>query len=268
MSEWQPSARYPDPCVVAVDPSFERYRVTLAKVERFATGMLWSEGPVWFGDTHSLIWSDVPGNCMYRRDEATGRACAFRQPSNNANGNTRDRQGRIVTCEHLTRRVTRTEYDGRITVLADSWDGKRLNSPNDVVVKSDGSVWFTDPVFGIVGFYKGTKETRHLLATEASAESVLPGGVVTRFRIPSHCILRCKYLGSGPAAFEYLAADRECGHWITSSARSRIACGIVILRAFAVFRFSTSSNVVDCSTGSSAGLAPFRIRSTKYAARR
>ncbi len=157
MVDWQPSARYPDPAVVSVDPSFDVYKLALAKVERLATGMRWSEGPVWLGDTRSLVWSDVPGNTMYRWDETSGVAGVFRSPSNNANGNTRDRQGRIVTCEHLTRRVTRTEYDGSITVLADRFDGKRLNSPNDVVVKSDGSVWFTDPVFGIASFYEGEK---------------------------------------------------------------------------------------------------------------
>jgi gluconolactonase len=162
MSDWQPSARYPDPSVVVIDPSFERYRLALAKVERLATGMRWSEGPVWLGDTRALVWSDVPGDCMHRWDEATGQTSAFRHPSNNANGNTRDRQGRIVTCEHLTRRVTRTEHDGRITVLADAFQGKRLNSPNDIVVKSDDSVWFTDPSFGIGGYYEGVKAQAEL----------------------------------------------------------------------------------------------------------
>ncbi len=157
MTDFHPSPRYPDPAIVSVDPSFDRYRIGLAKVERLATGLRWSEGPVWLGDTRSLVWSDVPGNCMYRWDEETGVTSVFRKPSNNGNGNTRDRQGRIITCEHLTRRVTRTEYDGRITVLANSFEGKPLNSPNDVVVKSDGSVWFTDPSFGILGFYEGHK---------------------------------------------------------------------------------------------------------------
>jgi len=157
MTDFHPSPRYPDPAIVSVDPSFDRYRIGLAKVERLATGLRWSEGPVWLGDTRSLVWSDVPGNCMYRWDEETGATSVFRKPSNNGNGNTRDRQGRIITCEHLTRRVTRTEHDGRITVLADSFEGKPLNSPNDVVVKSDGSVWFTDPSFGILGFYEGHK---------------------------------------------------------------------------------------------------------------
>jgi gluconolactonase len=119
--------------------------------------MRWAEGPVWLGDMRALVWSDVPGNCMYRWDEETGATSVFRKPSHNGNGNTRDRQGRIITCEHLTRRVTRTEHDGKITVLADSFEGKPLNSPNDVVVKSDGSVWFTDPLFGILGFYEGHK---------------------------------------------------------------------------------------------------------------
>jgi gluconolactonase len=112
---------------------------------------------VWFGDARCLIWSDVPGNQMLRWDEETGAVSAFRKPSNNSNGNTRDRQGRLVTCEHLTRRVTRTEYDGAITVICDSYQGKRLNSPNDVVVKSDGSIWFTDPDYGILSDYEGDK---------------------------------------------------------------------------------------------------------------
>ena len=161
-SSWRPSERYPDPAVEALDPSFARYRVTLAAVERLYNGCRWAEGPVWFGDMRCLLWSDIPNNRILRWDEATGLTGIFRQPSNNANGNTRDRQGRLVTCEHLTRRVTRTEYDGRITVLADRFEGKRLNSPNDVVVKSDGSVWFTDPDFGILGFYEGEQAQQEL----------------------------------------------------------------------------------------------------------
>ena len=147
--------RYPDPAVKVLDPSFNRYRIFNAPVERLATGMRWSEGPAWFGDQRCLIWSDIPNNRLMRWDEASGRAWVFRQPSNNSNGNARDRQGRLVTCEHLTRRVTRTEYDGSITVLAERFEGKRLNSPNDVVVSRDGSIWFTDPPFGILGFYEG-----------------------------------------------------------------------------------------------------------------
>ena len=157
MPDWQPSARYPDPAIVVVDPAFERYRLPLAKVERIATGCRWCEGPVWLGDTRSLLWSDIPNNRMLRWDEESGAVSVFRKPSNYANGHTRDRQGRIVSCEHGGRRISRTEHDGRVTTVADSYMGKRLNSPNDVVVKSDGSIWFTDPTFGILGWYEGAK---------------------------------------------------------------------------------------------------------------
>jgi gluconolactonase len=153
--QWEPSPRYPDPLVKIIDPAFGKYRLGLAKVERIATGMRWAEGPVWIGDWRCLLWSDIPNNRIMRWDEETGAVTVFRKPSNNANGNTRDRQGRLVTCEHDTRRVTRTEYDGSLTVIAERYDGKPLNSPNDVVCKTDGSIWFTDPPFGILGFYEG-----------------------------------------------------------------------------------------------------------------
>lgn len=156
---WRQSTRYPDPAITALDPRFEKYWIKLSCVERLATGCRWSEGPVWMGDARTLLWSDIPNNRILRWDEETGAVSVYRKPSNFANGHTRDRQGRLVTCEHGGRRVTRTEYDGSITVLMDSFDGKRLNSPNDVVVKSDGSVWFTDPVFGILGDYEGYKAT-------------------------------------------------------------------------------------------------------------
>ncbi len=159
---WRPSERYPDAAVEILDPSFAPYRVTLAAVERLFTGCRWSEGPVWFGDARCVLWSDIPNNRILRWDEESGATTVFRRPSNNANGNTRDRQGRLVTCEHLTRRVTRTEYDGTLTVLADRYDGKRLNSPNDVAVTSDGAIWFTDPEFGILGYYEGERADREL----------------------------------------------------------------------------------------------------------
>ena len=154
-AEWQPSERYPDPAVRVIDPSFAKYRLNLAKVEKIASGMRWCEGPVWFGDGRYLLWSDIPNNRLMKWDEETGAVGVFRQPSNNSNGNTRDRQGRLITCEHDARRVIRTEYDGATTVIADNFEGKPLNSPNDVVCKSDGSIWFTDPPFGILGFYEG-----------------------------------------------------------------------------------------------------------------
>src|SRR5205823_11087826 len=155
---WQPAQSYPDPAIITLDPRFDAIKPPMnAAVERLYTGCRWSEGPVWFGEFRSLLWSDIPNNRILKWEEETGAVSIFRKPSNFANGNTRDRQGRLVTCEHGGRRVTSTEYDGSITVLMDSFDGKRLNSPNDVVVRSDGSIWFTDPIFGLLGNYEGYK---------------------------------------------------------------------------------------------------------------
>ena len=159
---WQPATYYPDPAVRSLHPSFDRYRVTLGAVERLATGLRWAEGPVWFGDLRCLLVSDIPNNRILRWDEETGALSTFRHPSGQANGNTRDRQGRLVTCEHGTRRVTRTEYDGSITVLVDRFEGKRLNSPHDVVVSRDDAVWVTDPAFGILSDYEGERAEREL----------------------------------------------------------------------------------------------------------
>jgi gluconolactonase len=155
LGQWQPSQRYPDPAIKIIDPSFAKYRLASAKVEKIASGFRWAEGPVWFGDGRYLLWSDIPNNRIMRWDEETGAVGVFRQPSNFANGNARDRQGRLLSCEHLTRRITRTEYDGSITVIADKFEGKPLNSPNDIGCKSDGSIWFSDPPFGVLGYYEG-----------------------------------------------------------------------------------------------------------------
>ena len=163
---WEPNQRYPDASVHVLDSGFNTLRLPAASVERLATGCRWSEGPVYFGDGRYLLWSDIPNDRILKWEEETGTVSVFRKTSWNANGNTRDRQGRLVTCEHRGRRVTRTEYDGAITVLIDSHHGRRLNSPNDVVVKSDGSIWFTDPLFGISGYYEGEQ-----------AESELPAAV-------------------------------------------------------------------------------------------
>lgn len=140
-----------------IEPEFADCFVGHVRVERLWTGARWSEGPVWNAAGRYLLWSDIPNNRILRFDDTDGHVSTFRQPSNNSNGQTVDRQGRLITCEHLTRRVTRTELDGSITTLADSYDGKRLNSPNDVVVKSDGSIWFTDPSYGILMDYEGDR---------------------------------------------------------------------------------------------------------------
>ena len=154
--DWNnPIVRYPDPSIEVVDPRFARYRNGNAAVERLYTGARWAEGPVWFGDGGYLLFSDIPNNRILRWTAATNQVSVFRQPSNNTNGNTRDRQGRLVSCEHDSRRITRTEYDGSITVLMDQFDGKPLNAPNDIVVHSDDSIWFTDPGYGIMLNYEG-----------------------------------------------------------------------------------------------------------------
>jgi gluconolactonase len=160
--DFRPSQRYPDPSVQILDPSFTKYRIYSSTIEQLGSGMRWAEGPVWFGDGRYLLVSDIPNNRIMRYDEATGAWGVFRSPSNFANGMARDRQGRLLTCEHLGRRVTRTEYDGSITVLADRFDGKRLNSPNDIVCQSNGAVWFTDPPFGIGGHWEGDKAAPEL----------------------------------------------------------------------------------------------------------
>jgi gluconolactonase len=144
-----------------------------AAVERIATGFRWVEGPVWFGDHDCLLFSDIPSDRIHRWDARTGQVSVFREPSGNANGNTRDGQGRLVTCEHRGRRVTRTEHDGSVTVLADRYDGRPLNAPNDVVVAADGAVWFTDPGYGILTDYEGGRADAEL---PTAVYRVEPGG--------------------------------------------------------------------------------------------
>lgn len=141
-------------CFEIIDPAFGRYVLGNAPVKQLATGFDWVEGPVWFGDANCLLFSDIPNNRIMRWTPGAG-ITTYREPSNYANGHTRDREGRLISCEHGTRRVTRTEHDGTITVIADRFEGRPLNSPNDVVVKSDGSIWFSDPHYGIMTNYEG-----------------------------------------------------------------------------------------------------------------
>jgi gluconolactonase len=152
--------RYPDPRIESLDRRFKG--IGNAAIERIATGYRWAEGPVYVRDGGYLLWSDIPNNRMMRWSEDDGHVSVFRSPSNYSNGNTRDREGRLITCEHDTRRVTRTEPDGMITVLIDRFEGKRLNAPNDAVVTSDGAIWFTDPGYGILGNYEGHLDTLEL----------------------------------------------------------------------------------------------------------
>jgi gluconolactonase len=158
-----PNTRYPDDRVEVIDKRF-KYKVGNAAIERVATGFRWAEGPAYNRAGNYLIWSDIPNNRQMRWLEEDGHVSVFRSPSNYSNGNTFDREGRQLSCEHDARRVTRTEHDGTITVLIDKFNGKKLNAPNDVVVASDGAIWFTDPGYGIFGNYEGHKDTLELPA--------------------------------------------------------------------------------------------------------
>lgn len=168
-----------------VDPVFSSFVMGNAPVKEISTGYDWVEGPVWFGDLNCLLFSDIPNNRIMRWIPGAGTS-VFREPSNYSNGHTRDRQGRLVSCEHGTRRVTRTEHDGSITVIADSHAGKRLNSPNDVIVASDGAIWFTDPHYGIMTHYEGHKAEQEL---PCNVYRVDPSGeisaVLTDFNCPN-----------------------------------------------------------------------------------
>jgi gluconolactonase len=173
-----PNQRYPDPAIEILDPSFAKYRLYSSTLEQLATGMRWAEGPVYFPEEGYVLVSDIPNDRIMKYNEKDSSFTVFRSPSNYANGNARDRQGRLVTCEHsVTRRVTLTEKDGRITVLADRFEGKRLNAPNDIVVKSDDSIWFTDPLFGILGEWEGTKESPE--QTNTNVFRLTPDGKLT-----------------------------------------------------------------------------------------
>ena len=221
-STFTPNLRLPDPRVQVLDERFLALRLMSGTVEQLATGFYWAEGPVWFGDGRFLLFSDIPNNRILRWDDCSGALSEFRKPSNHANGLARDRQGRLLACEHGTRCVTRTDYDGRITVLASHFDGKRLNSPNDIVCRSDGSIWFTDPPFGIQGWWEG-----------APATPELPHGV---YRIDPHTGLLTLVLddlqGSNGLAFTpdeqslYVVESRALPHrkiWLYDVVGTRLA---------------------------------------------
>jgi gluconolactonase len=154
--------RYPDPDIVALDNRFRRYMVGNTVIKRLHTGTLWAEGPAWNGVGRYLVWSDIPNNAQMRWIEDDGRVTVFRAPSGYSNGNTFDYEGRQLSCEHGGRRVVRYEPNGNVTVIADHFEGKRLNSPNDIAVHPDGGIWFTDPPYGITGNYEGFRAEKEL----------------------------------------------------------------------------------------------------------
>ncbi|MGO9895342.1 MAG: SMP-30/gluconolactonase/LRE family protein, partial [Bryobacteraceae bacterium] len=154
--------RYPDPDVVAIDPSFAKYQVFNAVLYRHYVGTRWAEGPAWSGEGNYVVWSDIPNNRQMRLLQEDNHVAVFRSPSGYSNGNTFDFEGRQISCEHAGRRVARYEHNGHVTVLAERYNGKPLNSPNDVVVHPDGGVWFSDPPYGILGNYEGFQATPEL----------------------------------------------------------------------------------------------------------
>jgi gluconolactonase len=157
--DWSGKApvRYPEPDVVVLDQRFAKYKISNTPIQRLHTGMMWAEGPAWNGVGRYLVWSDIPNNVQMRWLEEDGHVSVFRNPAGNSNGNTFDWQGRQIACEHGNRRVVRYEANGKTTVLADKWQGKALNAPNDVVVHPDGDIWFTDPGYGALLDYEGNK---------------------------------------------------------------------------------------------------------------
>lgn len=167
----QTPIQYPDPDIIALDNRFRKYMIGNTAIKRLYTGTLWSEGPAWNGVGRFLVWSDIPNNVQMRWLEEDGRVTVFRNPSGYSNGNTFDFEGRQLSCEHGGRRVVRYEYNGRVTVIADKFEGKRLNSPNDIAVHQDGSIWFTDPTYGIQGNYEGFQATPELKPAVYRADS-------------------------------------------------------------------------------------------------
>jgi len=154
--------RYPDPDIVVLDPKFAKFKVGNAAIQRLWTGARWAEGCVWHSGGRYLVWSDIPNNRQFRLLDEDGHTSVFRSPSNYSNGNTFDFEGRQLSCEHNTRRVVRYEHNGSLSVVAEKWNGKLLNAPNDIVVHPDGGIWFTDPGYGIMGNYEGHKDRLEL----------------------------------------------------------------------------------------------------------
>ena len=201
-----------------IDPAFRGCVRASANVEKLWTGCRWAEGPAWFPALRSVVWSDIPNDRMLRWDETNGQVGVFRQPAGFSNGNTIDRQGRLVTCEHGNRRATRTEHDGSITVIADDYEGKRLNSPNDAVVKSDGSIWFTDPAYGIDSDYEGHKSASEIGACHVYRVDPADGIV----RIVADDFVRPNGLAFSPDEKRLYIADTGMSHVVDGPRHIRV----------------------------------------------
>ncbi len=232
-----------------IDSRFADLVASHIHVERLWTGARWSEGPAWFAAGRYLVWSDIPNNRILRWDETDGSVSTFREPSNNTNGNTVDMQGRLVSCEQLTRRVTRTEHDGKIMVLADSYQGKRLNSPNDVVVSSDGAIWFTDPTYGITGDYEGD-----------DAESEIGGSHVYRIDPDSGNVTKVADDFVQPNGLAFSANESEL--YIADSGVTHAPNGPAHIRRFKVSedgKLSSDAIFATCTCGFFDGLRVDRL---------
>ncbi|MFM0753137.1 SMP-30/gluconolactonase/LRE family protein [Paraburkholderia strydomiana] len=189
------------------DPRFRLLLQPNASMDRLTGECLWAEGPVYFPATDLLIWSDIPNNRMLRWAPGMGVG-VYRAPSNYSNGNTRDREGRLVSCEHGERRVTRTEHDGSITVIASHFEGKRLNSPNDVIVDSEGAIWFTDPDYGIISDYEGYRSDSEI--GRCNVYRVSPGD--TQVRLVSDDFVKPNGLAFSPDESKLYIADSAASH--------------------------------------------------------
>ncbi len=221
-----------------LDPRFRDCFNRTAKLERLWTGARWTEGPVYFPLGRFLLFSDIPNDRMLRYDECDGSVSVFRTPCGYANGHTVDREGRLVTCEHGGRRVSRTEHDGRITVIADSYQGKRLNSPNDVVVKSDGSIWFTDPPFGILSDYEG-----HKAESELGKNYVFRVDAAGKMTVVADDFMR-------PNGLAFSRDEKQL--YVVDSAGGRIPGAPKHIRVFDVTddgRLTNSREFCDCTAG-------------------
>ena len=232
-----------------IDSRFEQLVASHIHVERLWTGARWSEGPAWFAAGRYLVWSDIPNNRILRWDETDGSVSTFREPSNNANGNTVDLQGRLVSCEQLTRRVTRTEHDGKIIVLADRYQSKRLNSPNDVVVRSDRSIWFSDPTYGITGDYEGE-----------DAEPEIDGSHVYRIDPGSGGVIKVADDFVQPNGLAF--SPDECELYIVDSGVTHVPNGPAHIRRFQVSadgKLSGGEIFATCTCGFFDGLRVDRL---------